>query len=392
MTQSIEKLIVKYITKSATASDLDILSDWIKTPANEQVFKDYVQTHYVINYGMNNPEAKITIEKLLLAIKKQKSLVYRLKKQSTLKYAAAIIIGVLTSTYFLGSKVLDSSIDSTPMEKALPIVTTNIEAGKDKATLTLGDGGVIVLEKDKTYKTDKINSDGKKIIYTAEKSKKPEIVYNYLTIPRGGQFYVKLSDGTEVWLNSESQLKYPVLFIEGETRKVELVYGEAYFDVSPSTDHNGSKFKVINQNQEVEVLGTEFNIKAYKDEDNIYTTLVEGKVTISNSIFKQNLLPNQQFKINLKNKEITINSIDVYSETAWRKGFFSFKSKSLKEIMIVLSRWYDVKVVFETTELEKVKFNGVLSKNDNMEEILATIKNTNFINAYEVTNKQIIIK
>ena len=105
-----------------------------------------------------------------------------------------------------------------------------------------------------------------------------------------------MSDGTQVWLNSESQLKYPVNFIKGQTRQVELVYGEAYFDVSPSVEHNGAKFKVFNQSQEVEVLGTEFNVKAYKDETNIYTTLVEGRVVIDNGALKQSLLPKSTVK------------------------------------------------------------------------------------------------
>ncbi|MFI1744262.1 FecR family protein [Thalassobellus sediminis] len=392
MTQKIEKLIVKYITKSATAVDLDILSEWIKDPTNETVFKDYVQTHYAINYGMNNPEAKRSIEKLLLKIKKHKSIVYRLKKQSTLKYAAAIIIGIMTSTYFFGNKNINNSIKSIPLEKISPVViNNNIEIGKDKATLTLGDGGVVVLDEENTFKTDKVKSNGKELIYNVDSNKRREITYNYLTIPRGGQFHVKLSDGTEIWLNSESQLKYPVAFVEGVTREVELVYGEGYFDVSPSTNHNGSKFRVINKNQEIEVLGTEFNIKAYKGED-IYTTLVEGKVTVSNSFFKKNLTPNQQSKLNVKDKNITINTVDIYSETSWKKGLFSFKSKPLKEIMTVLSRWYDVTVVFTNSELEKVKFNGVLSKNDNIEEILLTIKKTNFINDYEIKDKTIVLK
>src|SRR5690606_21483982 len=94
-------------------------------------------------------------------------------------------------------------------------------------------------------------------------------IYNYLTIPRGGHFFVQLSDGTQVWLNSESKLKYPVKFQNGKTREVELVYGEAYFKVSPSTGHNGSSFHVLTKFQEVDVLGTEFNIKAYNGEDEI---------------------------------------------------------------------------------------------------------------------------
>ncbi|WP_308991059.1 FecR domain-containing protein [Mariniflexile litorale] len=390
MIKKIEKLIVKYITKSATSSDLDKLSEWVKNPDNEQMFKDYIQTHYAITYNVNNPEEKIAIEKFLGTIKKEKSIVYRLKRQSILKYAAAaVLIGILT---YYSTNSLDTNSPAT----TTPVIivnnsNNNVETERNKATLTLEDGTVIDLEKNKTYQTDRVNSTGKELVYKTENTAKSEVTYNYLTIPRGGQFYVKLSDGTEVWLNSESQLKYPVAFIEGISREVELVYGEAYFDVSPSTDHQGAKFKVVNQNQEVEVFGTEFNIKAYKNED-VITTLVEGKVTVSNSFSKQNLLPNQQSKLSLKNKNITINQINVYSEISWKKGIFSFKSKSLKEIMTTLSRWYDVDILFTNTDLEKIKFNGVLSKQDNVKEILETIKNTNFINAYEITKNKIIIK
>jgi len=302
--------------------------------------------------------------------------------------AAAIVIGILATTYYLERNSFNAPIENVPI-----IVDYNIKTGTDKATLTLGDGKKIVLEENPNFSDKNLTSNGKEIIYNAIALKNVKKTFNYLTIPRGGEYFIKLSDGTKVWLNSESQLKYPVNFIEGEIREVELVYGEAYFDVSPSSKHKGSKFKVVNQYQDVEVLGTEFNIKAYKEEKNIFTTLVEGKITVSNFISKQNLVPNQQTKISIKNKSITIiDSINVYNEIAWKKGLFSFKSKPLNEIMVVLSRWYDFEVIFENKELEKVKFNGVLSKKDNIEEILTTIINSNFINTYDITEKKITIK
>ena len=145
--------------------------------------------------------------------------------------------------------------------------------------MTLADGSKIALEKGTPVQTQNANSNGEELIYESSKNTS-RLVYNYLTIPRGGQFVIKLSDGTKVWLNSASQLKFPVAFIEGESREVELVYGEAYFEVSPSTAHKGAHFQVYNKKQKVEVVGTEFNIKAYKDESNIYTTLVNGKVNV----------------------------------------------------------------------------------------------------------------
>jgi transmembrane sensor len=309
----------------------------------------------------------------------------RFNKNTILKFAVAAAVVFLISISLLFDKNISNK--NTPV-----IVNNTIKVGTDKATLILEDGSVITLEKGKAYAAGNVKSNGEELVYNSKNSAKTEIASNYLTIPRGGQFFVQLSDGTKVWLNSESQLKYPVAFVDGETREVELLYGEAYFEVSPSTNHGGSKFKVHTQMQHVEVLGTEFNIKAYKDETTIYTTLVEGKVAISNATARQILAPNQQSNLSVKNNGIAITTVDVYSETSWRKGLFVFKGMPLKEIMKVLSRWYDVDIVFADAKLGNVKFNGVLHKNQNLEEILTTIKNTDFINAYEIKNNKITLK
>ena len=303
-----------------------------------------------------------------------------------LKVAASIIL-LLGIAYFYQQGFFNDETTPTPV-----IVDTNtIVPGIDKATLTLEDGSVIELDKGNTYQAQNVNSNGEQIVYANTAQNIAEIKYNYLTIPRGGQFFIILSDGTKVWLNSESQLKYPVSFIKGQTRQVELVYGEAYFDVSPSTEHHGDKFKVVNQAQEIEVLGTEFNVKAYKDETNVYTTLVEGSVVIDNGIAKHNLSPSQQSNLNTQNNNISIAVVDVEPEISWKNGVFSFKEKSLKEIMKVISRWYDVDVVFENKDLEALKFKGILDKQQGIERILSIMKSTT-INNYEIKDKTIILK
>ncbi len=379
------KLIIKKLNNSLTPEEEIIFSKWYNEADSHKDYFISVKENY--EKDINH----IDIEKGWLSIQKNINIVENAKKNNYWKYAvAAASIVVLISLNFIFNK--------EDIQVSEPVIVNNDELiliGTDKATLTLEDGSSIVLEKGETYVAGNINSNGEKLVYNNYNKKsnsEEEIKYNYLTIPRGGQYAIKLSDGTEVWLNSESQLKYPVNFIDGKTREVELVYGEAYFDVTSSFENNGSKFIVLNKNQEVEVLGTEFNIKAYKDESNIYTTLVEGRVTVSNSVSKQNLTPNQQSKICLVNNQITVNTVDVYGETSWKTGFFSFKSKTLKDIMVVLSRWYDVEVIFEDKKLEGVKFNGVISKNEKIEEILNLIKKTNFITAYDVTNKKITIK
>jgi hypothetical protein len=302
------------------------------------------------------------------------------------KYAAAASILIIVSlTVFLNKETKTQFIQ--------PIITnTIVEPGTDKATLTLGDGSQIALEKGKSFQNQNINSNGKEIIYKSGKGEKAEIEYNYLTIPRGGQFYIKLSDGTQVWLNSESQLKFPVNFIEGKTRQVELVYGEAYFDVSPSTAHKGSKFRVLNKYQDIEVIGTEFNIKAYKNEANIYTTLVEGVVSVNTLETNQILQPSQQANLNLNSSTMGVSTVNIYNEISWKDGVFSFRRKSLEEIMKVLSRWYDIDVQFVNPKLKSAGFNGVLGKEQNIVDILESIKNFEVIQDYEIVDKTVVLK
>jgi ferric-dicitrate binding protein FerR (iron transport regulator) len=299
--------------------------------------------------------------------------------------AAAIISGMLLTTYFFRDTLFNTSLEKVS-------VVLNVEPGKEKAILTLEDGSNITLEKGKSYVSSSLNSNGEKLVYNSGVNSKSKNVFNYLTIPRGGQYFVKLSDGTQVWLNSGSKLKYPVAFVEGEMREVELVYGEAYFDVSPSTEHKGSKFKVLNQNQEVEVLGTEFNIKAYSDDSDIYTTLVKGKVTVNLEGKKRFLKPNQQSVLEINSQRITVSNIDVYNEISWKEGIFSFEDLTLKEITKVLSRWYDVDFVFLNKSLENEKFVGVLDKNQNLEDILSIIKNFGIIREYKINGKTIVLK
>jgi len=385
----IENIIVKYLSNQASFSDLDELEKWVEDPKNEKLFQSYIRTNYAVDYNLK----KFDSEKIKMMLSNQiaqEQKVFRHKKiRQRLLYGAAatLIIGVLSVNFFF-----KDSLFNTPIKNAPIVVNNTIEIGTDKATLTLEDGSVIALQKGNNFQTKTAQSNGEKITYNVGKQNSSKIAFNYLTIPRGGQFHLVLSDGTEVWLNSETQLKYPVSFQEGKTRQVELVYGEAYFDVSSSTKHKGSKFKVLNQSQEVEVVGTEFNIKAYRDETNIYTTLVEGKVVISNQGKNRILKPREQSNLNLQDKTIAISKVDVYNEISWKDGVFSFRKKPLGEIMKVLSRWYDVEVQFENQDLKKVGFNGVLGKEQKLEDILKIIKKFKVIKEYEIKNKKVILK
>ncbi len=393
-------LISLYTTKEISEAEFKELQEWLKeAPENKVLLQEFLLLYKksrqiafansidkdkawnTIVSKLENPLEKIASRK--------KSKVFSLNNR-WFKYAgAAILVGIVTTTYIFRNNFFTNPIVLNPV---VVEAKTRIEAGTDKATLTLENGSVVVLKNGATVQTQNATSNGKQIVYKTNQKNQTKTACNYLTIPRGGQFFIKLSDGTQVWLNSESQLKFPVAFEDGEIRQVELVYGEAYFDVSPSSLHKGSKFKVLNKSQEVEVVGTEFNIKAYKDETNVFTTLVEGKVNVSIGSKKQKLVPSQQLNLNTITNAAIVSTVDVYDDISWKEGVFSFKRKSLEDIMIVLSRWYDLDVKFANSELKKSGFNGIVGKDQKIEDILETIKSYGVIKEYKIINKTVILK
>ena len=373
------ELIIKKLDNTLSQSETEVFNEWVHKKAEHQSYFNNVKENY--NNNIDHVDLEKGWKNILAKIDAPK------QGRSYWKYAvAASVILVVGLSVFLQNRFSKQDFIG-PV-----VVETMIESGSDKAILTLEDGSEVALEKGSSYQSHNVTSNGEEIVYDKPASKTAEIAYNYLTIPRGGQFNIVLADGTEVWLNSESQLKYPVSFTDGITREVELVYGEAYFDVSPSTDHKGARFKVLNKYQEIEVLGTEFNIKAYKDEVNIYTTLVEGKVAVGFDGQHKNLVPNQQAILNSETNGLTIAVVDVYNEISWKEGVFSFEEKSLKQIMKVLSRWYDMEVVFLNKNIEDELFVGVLGKEQNIEDILTSIKRFEIINDFEINGKTVSIK
>jgi transmembrane sensor len=373
------KLIDKYLEGKTSLEELKLLLNYYESFQKKNDWVEALGTEKSIKNKM--------LKSILDSLKDEKTkkpIIISLIKSNVFRYSVAA-----TVLSFVLLNLFTKKPSSFENEGVLS-QNKSIQIAAEKSFLTLNNGTEISLDNIQNYEGETLSISGKEIIYKTIKSNAKDVPYNYLTISRGEQFSLKLSDGTQVWLNSETKLKYPVSFINGEDRKVELVYGEAYFDVSPSTEHKGSRFKVFNQFQEIEVLGTEFNIKAYKDESKIFTTLVEGKVSIDVNGKKQNLIPSEQSVLNIKNSDININKVNVYNELSWKEGVFIFKDKSLYEIMKVISRWYDIDFVFEDKELENLTFNGKLLKSQTLEEILNFIKLNNI--EFEIIDKMIIFK
>jgi len=247
----------------------------------------------------------------------------------------------------------------------------DVAPGGNKAVLTLADGSTIVLNSAKVGKLArqgniiiKKSADGqisyKDVAVTPHGS--TGIIYNTAATPQGGQYQFILSDGTKVWLNAASSIKYPVVF-NGSERKVELT-GEAYFEVA----HNAKKpFKVISNGQTVEVLGTHFNINAYTDEQAIKTTLLQGSVKVSAEGASNIIKPGEQARF--EHGAINVANVDLDEVVAWKNGFFFFDDYNIHDVMRQLSRWYNVDVKYEG-QLPARKFSGEISRNVNISQIL----------------------
>lgn len=376
------KLIIKKINGTLSNKEKIEFDNWYLHSKKHRDYFSKVKKGSNENKYLTNKNIRWNIIKKQINSEKKPFKAY-------LNIAASIVV-LLSVAYY--------TIYSGKLTGATKLEVENIK--NDKIQLTLANGDKINLGKEKEYENTFTKTNGNKLVYKTEQTfsngkseKNTNVSYNYLTTKRGGEYCVVLSDGTKIWLNSASKLKYPTNFINGKTRTVELVYGEAYFEVSDSKNHLGAGFEVINSFQKVSVLGTHFNIKAYPEDKEVATTLKEGKVLVESSLGeKKYLLPNQQILLNKYTKEIQIKAVDVESQISWVNGYFSFESIPLSEIKYVLERWYDVDIIINDKEIEKIKFNGILNKNLELKFILNSIINTTNYISYDVKNKKIQLK
>ena len=386
MIPKIQIIIVKYLNKEASFIEIEELENWLKKNKNLLIFKRFVETNYLTSLSMTEENIENAKNEIIYRIKKLERKI-KLRKLRVLSIAASVclIFGIIIFNQF---KLLKPEVK----------VNQTIEIGSSKAILTLGNGNQIVLEKGKKFQNKTFNSNGEELTYSQKnksnkKSLRNQVSYNILTVPRGGKFFINLSDGSKVWLNSDSQLKYPIKFTDGMTREIELLYGEAFFEISPSEKHNGSAFNVFTKSQKINVLGTKFNIKAYNEDKFITTTLVEGNVSVQKGEFIKKLNPEQQAKVNFESNEIQIYDVDVSQEISWMSDLFYFNEASLEFIMESLSRWYDVEVVWKTGLQKNFIFTGILERSKSIEDIFNIIEKTSEGELkFEINDKTILIK
>lgn len=298
-----------------------------------------------------------------------------------LPYAAAVLLICLGGIYYYQTTI--PPIESDNVSSSDPLIESSIQPGGNKAMLTLADGRTIALSSDHTgiVVGDKLMyEDGTALLEQGADGREVagSVVEDYqLTTPKGGQYEMTLPDGSRVWLNAASTLKYPSRFV-GSVREVELA-GEAYFEIAKRTDASGPvPFIVRTADQEVLVLGTEFNIAAYADEVETRTTLVEGAVMVRQSVNgitekETELIPGEESV--LTSSGIKTRKANIASSTAWKSGIFAFDNIPFDQMMKQIARWYDINVVYEG-KIPHERFKGKMSRNVDLNVLISFLQDS----------------
>ncbi|MEN8229496.1 MAG: FecR domain-containing protein [Bacteroidota bacterium] len=375
-------LLIAEKYRPLSEEEQSLLNDWIEEDdANRFLYQSLTDERNSVDRlrllsAFNQSEAYNSF------VKQTKDGGVKLFSRRFLRYAA-IIVPLAAALYFTYQYVIK-------VEQQTQLTEIDVQPGSSKAILVLADGNILNLEEDDINIEDEkieISNNKKEIVY---KSSDKEITaqkvrYNTLKIPRGGEYQLTLSDGTNIWLNSESEIKYPVRF-SGRERVVYLK-GEAFFEVAKNQD---VPFIVNTSGIAVNVLGTSFNVRAYLDENQIMTTLVTGKVMIRIPETQKefSLIPNEQAVTT--SQETIVRNVDVNQYIAWKKGRILFEENTVEEIFNDLSRWYNIEVVYDNQALKELRYSIDIKRYKNLREVLELLELTKKIK-FETEENQLLI-
>lgn len=385
-------LAQKYLSGTASEPEMKELHQWYDNWYDDEEIVE-------VNTESENEDAirhKIfnQLQEQIALQKHGKGRTVSLKKRIWYRIAAAaVLILIATGTYLL----LNKPSNEQPIASNRLPATNDIAPGGNKAVLTLADGSQIVLDTTGNGTVTKqggvtiIKLDGQ-LAYNKGNNNSIEVLYNTITTPRGGQYQLTLSDGSKVWLNAASSLRYPASFA-GKERKVELT-GEGYFEVAKNP---AMPFKVnVAGKGEVEVLGTHFNINSYADEATVKTTLLEGVVKVSATGSgrptkdSRLLSPGEQAQLNSNGQIAIKKNTDIDEVMAWKNGKFIFQDADIQSIMRQVEKWYDVEVSFSGS-ITNEQFVGIIPRNVNISQILKMLEKTGTVK-FEIEGKRIIVK
>jgi transmembrane sensor len=386
----LQYLLQRYGENTATPSELEELAEFLRHSEDDQSFSDIVMDELKDTPGLRM-EGLSSYEMLAERVLEQHRQVSEASapivvlRSNWWKWAAAAacVILLASATWYIMQPASPS--EALLAEKETPVQPV-IVPGKNGAILTMADGSTMVLDSLGNGKiasqngADIFMKDGK-LAYENIATDSYNTVYNMLSTPKGRQYQLRLDDGTDVWLNAASSIRYPTVF-NGNERSVEVT-GEAYFEVAKDAKR---PFKVkLNHQAEIVVLGTHFNVNAYDNEPSITTTLIEGSVRFvaegktGNPLDKKEKLlrPGQQTKMDQQTFNLTVdNNVETAQVIAWKNGVFDFNGAGLKKVMQQLERWYDIEVVYQKN-IPDIIFFGKMTKNLTLNDLLMILEKSN---------------
>lgn len=383
-THPISGILFKYCCQETlTAEEQTRLDEWLNaSPENRDVFSRLQNTETLQTDLQNWMQMQQETDKAWAVFEtKMTNAPRRLPLRNWLPYAAAVIIMIGIGSYFLlHNKKPKPAITNTP-------VKTDIAPGRQGAVLTLADGTQVVLDSMGNGVVAQQNGaqvvlNNGQLAYNAAGDASTAIAYNQMTTPKGRQFQLVLPDGSKVWLNAASSIKYPTSFTGNERRVT--VEGEAYFEIAANKEK--PFIADVDSKASIRVLGTSFNVNAYSNESTVKTTLLEGSVKIADRILK----PGQQAVLT-QDAQFTIADADVAAVTAWKNGAFNFDNVPLDEVMRQLERWYDIQVVYENG-IPDIRFVGKLSRNMSLSDLLSALRDVEVKFRIESNRRLIVSK
>lgn len=385
----IAHLIFQYSINKLNETEWQELNEWINESEKNRIQFERLTDPVGMKHFLDFREKM----QLVMAEKKpvRKILFPRHYWQKIAAVAAIFLMAIAGIYVWYGNKNKPDLASQTQQKRPV----NDVPPGSFKALLRLEGGKQIVLDSAGSGLLAQqgdvsIYNEGGQVKYNGKTSGNNEIVYNVLETGIGQTYTVVLSDGTKVWLNSKSSLKFPVTFSDNE-RNVE-VEGEAYFEVTK----NAKKPFVVKfssaagEHSQVEVLGTQFNINAYNDEPATNTTLIEGSIKISQLTTKNSkfISPRQQARLDGTGVIQVINNVNIDAVTAWKNQSFYFESLALKAIMRQLSRWYGIEVIYQGNIPER-RFGGMVSRNRNLSEVLKMLQLSDI--HFKIENKKLTV-
>ncbi|HWV69633.1 FecR family protein [Chitinophaga sp.] len=386
-----QELLDKYLTGRMTEQEWKIFSRMLKEPAYKSRLEGIIDKELEEHALEGEPDNKVLeaiqnhLQGDISTNRKRSGTIFLYIKRIAV---AAVFVLVLATGYWWFA--LKTPLKNEVAQAGTPDQGVTLPPGGNRAVLKLGNGAMLDLDSldegalVQQGRAGIIKLSNGQVAYKPTGDATTAAVYNTIIIPKGGQYQLTLADGTKVWLNASSSLRYPVSF-SGKEREVELV-GEAYFEVAGNEQ---MPFHVHANNIDVEVLGTSFNINSYKDEPVVKTTLLEGSVKVTSGKQASKLKPGQEASVMADGEMKLQDNVNTEEVIAWKNGMFQFQAADIETVLRQAARWYDIRIEYKGGI--SARFSGQISRSANAEQLFKILELTNKVR-FEIHGKNIVVR